>query len=70
MRSIHSAIVQFAADEGTVSALEVAERIQSSLETLLEIGSPMERQHAALLLREVNDGINTVCGRMPARFRN
>jgi hypothetical protein len=60
MKSIQKALVAMAADEGKQATLRTAQDIQLSLETIIEIGSDIERTMAANLLREVNAAIDTV----------
>jgi hypothetical protein len=53
-------LIQFAADEGYDAAIDQAQRYQSVLEEIAEIGTAEERQLAAALLRKVNAAIGNL----------
>ena len=53
-------LIRFAADESREKALEMAQGLRSSLESLAEVGSTDERAHAVALLESINRAIRDI----------
>ena len=53
-------LIHFAESEGEEIALEMAQSLQSSLESLAEVGSTDEHAHAVALLKSINDAIRDI----------
>ena len=58
--SISTNLIHFATCEGEGLALEMAQGLQSSLESLAEVGSVDEHAHAVALLESVNSAIRDI----------
>jgi hypothetical protein len=53
-------LIALAAEESRETALEVGQSMQTTLESLLEVGTPFEQQAARFLLKNVNQGIKEI----------
>ncbi len=57
MRNIRESLIQLSDDEGVANALRVAQDWQTTLESMMEVASPEERDNVDALLTTVNQTI-------------